>query len=274
MLSKTRSPQDLNPKLWTLLSTVVLILVVAGLSACRDRDAAPHQPDPAVTNATLLPTMISQQQNVVPASPSTETLNELTAKPALDPNEQALREAFDLNAQGRHEDALKEIDSVLEKSPQNINAYNLRGKIHTDMKLWNEARKDFEAILQIDDKNVPAKFNLSELKFMQKQYADARQGFVALESDGDWGDLASYRAFLCDLLTSQENTARKELDAFDEVGAMPSYYFGNLAWQVVHRRPEDARSWLNQAERIYEPQRAHLYSSSLEELGYLPLPPP
>jgi len=273
VLSKTRSPQDLNPKLWTLPSPVVLILVVASLSACRDRDSAPHHPDPAVTNATLFPTLISQQPNV-PSSPSTENLNELTAKPALDTSEQDLREAFDLNAQGRHEDALKEIDSVLAKSPTNINAYNLRGKIHTDMKLWNEARQDFEAILQIDGKNVPSQFNLSELKFMQKQYADARPGFLALESDGDWGDLASYRVFLCDLLGGQEDMARKELDAFDVVGAKPSYFFGNVAWQVVHRRPEDARSWLNQAEQIYEPQRAHLYLSSLEELGYLPLSPP
>ncbi len=58
------------------------------------------------------------------------------------------------------------------------------------------------------------------------------------------------------------------------MGGNASYYFANLAWSLVHQKPDDARSWLDSALRIYPPDKFNLYVRNLNELGYLPLPNP
>jgi hypothetical protein len=118
-----------------------------------------------------------------------------------------------------------------------------------------------------------AHFNLNEIVFMQKKYEDARPGFVSLEKDIIWGDLATYKVFLCDLFGGHEEAAQSELASFDKASDEPSYYYANAAWFLFQKRPDDARPWLDSAAGIYAPEKGSLYTSSLEELGYLPLPP-
>ncbi len=86
------------------------------------------------------------------------------------------------------------------------------------------------------------------------------------------GDLAAYKVFLCDLLGGHEAVARKELDAFNDIAAKPSYFFSNAAWSLVHRNVEDARSWLNSAANVYPSAKIAYYATCLRDLGYLPLP--
>jgi hypothetical protein len=117
------------------------------------------------------------------------------------------------------------------------------------------------------------KFDQAELKFMQKKYDDARPGFVGLQSDKDFGDFATYKVFLCDLFGAHQEVAAKELDALNQVGGNPSYYFGNAAWDLVHHKTNEASDWLRSAARIYAnaPAKIAQYTTSLRDLGYLPI---
>jgi hypothetical protein len=58
------------------------------------------------------------------------------------------------------------------------------------------------------------------------------------------------------------------------VGGNPSYYFANAAWDLVHHKPDEARSWLGSASDIYTPAKNGFYAASLFDTGYLPLKPP
>jgi len=184
-------------------------------------------------------------------------------------DQQTLRNAYQLAGQGKFDAALIGANAVLQAEPQNMFALSLRGNINTEKKLWDLAVKDYQAILQIDGKNSPAKFNLAEIKFRQKDYDGARPGFLDLGKDPDLGDLASYKVFLCDLFGNHEDVASKEFDAFNQVGGNASYYFANAAWDLYHHKPDDAMGWLNSAVRIYAPAKVNLYTSSLRDLGYL-----
>jgi hypothetical protein len=88
------------------------------------------------------------------------------------------------------------------------------------------------------------------------------------------GDFASFKVLLCDLLAGHEDVAKREFDVFNQAGSNPSFYFGNVAWYVIHKQPDQARSWLVSGIQIYAPRKVYLYTSSLKDLGYLPLPPP
>ena len=100
------------------------------------------------------------------------------------------------------------------------------------------------------------KFNIAEVKFVQKYYDQARPAFSEILNDkSDLADLANYKVFLCDLFGGHEDAAKKDLDVFNQVASKPSYFYANVAWSVYHKQVEDARSYLGSAEHIYTPQK-------------------
>jgi Tfp pilus assembly protein PilF len=147
-----------------------------------------------------------------------------------------------------------------------------RGNIYGEEKMWNEARNDYQKALTLDPQLMAPRLDLAELQLRQKQYDQARSSFAALVKDKDFGDLASYKVFLCDLLACHEAVASQELAVFDGAGENPSYYFGNVAWDVVHKDIDGARGYLRSGLRIYNRGKVNLYLCNLAELGYLPLP--
>jgi len=209
----------------------------------------------------------------VPA-PNSPPVSAIPDQPPADPVTLLLRQAFQLVQQKQFDAALDKVNAALQVAPKNSDAYGLRGNIYAQKGLWDQAWKDYHAALQFDGKNTKMRFNLAEIDFMQKKYDDARPGFLALEEDSDFGDLAAYKVFLCDLFGGHEELAAKELDAFNQVGSNASYYFANATWSLYHHKTEDGRGWLTSAVSIYALNKFKLYATSLVELGYLPLPPP
>jgi len=126
----------------------------------------------------------------------------------------------------------------------------------------------------MDPGNDGVRYDLADLKFKQKQFDDARAAFVPLQDnkDPELSDLIKYKIFICDLFAGHDDVAAKELDAFNQVGSNPSYYFGNAAWDLVHKKTDDAKGWLLSATQIYPVRKHLLYASILKQMGYLPLP--
>ena len=170
--------------------------------------------------------------------------------------------------------ALRSLTQAISLNPASTGAYVLRASIYSQRHQWKEAEADFIAAQKIAPNNVVLKFQVNEIKFMQKQYDVARPGFVALEKDPEMGDFAQYKVFLCDLFGGHEAQAKKELDVFNDAMCNPSYYFSNAAWSLFHKNIEDARSWLVSASHIYPVQKFAMYGQSLRDLGYLPIPEP
>ena len=252
--------------------TTLLFLALALVSLGRAQQPAPDQ-------LSLGP--ISPTTNSLATLPSSTSASALHSPPVngspspspADPLSLLLGQGLQLLEQKQLGAALAKANAAIQLAPQNANAYELRGTIYVEEKLWDQAAKDYQTALQFDAKNMQLKFNLAEIKFMQKQYDDARHDFIALEQDASAGDLATYKVFLCDLFGGHEDVAVRELDVFNQAGRNASYYFANAAWALYHHKTEDARDWLASAARIYVPGKARLYATSLINLGYLPLPP-
>ena len=206
------------------------------------------------------------------AAPAAATPAPATAAPAQDPTI-LLHEAMEALQDKQIDEALAKVNTVIQLAPQNVDGYGLRGGIYAEQKDWEKAIQDYQKILQLDPNNAQAKFNMAEIAFLQKKYDEARPGFIAMEKDPNLGELATYKVFLCDLFGGQADTAARELQAFEQVGSGASYYFAEAASSLYQKKPEDARGWLTSAANIYSPAKFKLYSASLFDLGYLPLPP-
>lgn len=231
--------------------------------------AAPTSP----TETNPLPVISDAQPPSTPAatSPSTVVSDSLAKSPETP--DQMLLEAYRSFTKGDLDGALSQANNVIKMDSGITKAYLLRGAVYSQKQDWDKAEYDYEVALLHDPGSAMIKFDQAELKFMQKNYDDARPSFVDLEKDKEFGDFATYKVFLCDLFGAHEDVAAKELDSLNQVGGNPSYYFGNAAWDLVHNKTGDASDWLKSAGRIYAnaPDKIAHYTASLTSLGYLPI---
>jgi Tfp pilus assembly protein PilF len=179
-----------------------------------------------------------------------------TSSAATEDKVTLLKEALQLRGQSNWDGAIAKISQFLQQDPQNMQAYVLRGDLYVKKKQWSQAEQDFVTAKKIDPQSSTARFDLAEIMLMQKKFDVARPGFRELEADKDLGDLATYKVFLCDLLGGHEDIAQRQLRSFDETGGSgASSYFAHVAWALFHNKPDEARSWLASAARIYTPQK-------------------
>jgi tetratricopeptide (TPR) repeat protein len=178
-----------------------------------------------------------------------------------------------LEHEGKYDEALAKATALVEADPKTIPPYVVRGHIYSEMSQWDKADADYQTILQIDPSNFAAQFNRCEIQLSKKDYDKARDGFFALEKNPDWGDLASYKVFVCDLFAGHELASRSEFETFNKAGTHASYYFANATWSFYHKQPDEGQSWVNSAERIYPHKAIYFYSATLVDRGYMkPLP--
>jgi hypothetical protein len=160
-------------------------------------------------------------------------------------------------------------DAIVSKNPSNVVGYLQRGNAYGNERKWDLSRADYLKALDLDPKCTTASFNMAELDFMQGHYDAARPGFLAIVNNTDFGDLAKYKVFLCDLFGGHEQVAARELAVFNQIGSEASYYFANVAWSLYHNKSSAAQSWWQSATQIFAPDKINLYAKPLIDLGYI-----
>jgi len=190
----------------------------------------------------------------------------------VDPASQAIAEAMIAMNKNDVDGAIAKLTEAIAANPKVSSSYVLRASAYYQKKDYTKAEADFKSALAIEPKNVVIQFNIPEMEFLQKHYDVARTGYATLTSDQQMGDLAAYKVFLCDLLQGHEAQAQKERDAFDTVRRAPSFYFANAAWDLSHKKNDDARGWLVSVTTIFPSSKITYYAMPLKDLGWLPIP--
>jgi hypothetical protein len=202
------------------------------------------------------------------AAPDSMTQQALPSATAMPPD--LLSSSSQFLADGNYEMAIRDASLAIHLDPHNAAAYEMRGSIYIEEKLWDRAERDY-AMAEKASPDIVYKYKLAEIKFLQQSYDDARPRFLALESDPRLGDLCVYKVFLCDLLDDREAAADKDLQALDQVTKNPSYYYCNGAWNLYHSRRAEAGKFFAAAGQLYDSSTQNLYVSSLVEAQRLHL---
>jgi hypothetical protein len=167
-------------------------------------------------------------------------------------------------AAGDDESAIRDASTAIQLDPHNASAYELRGSIYIEEKLWDRAERDYTSASKISP-DVVYKYKLAEIRFLAKAYEDARPQFAALENDSHLGDLATYKAFLCDLLGYHEAASLRDLADLDQRPHAASYYFCHAAWDLYHGQRAEGAKYFSAAGQIYDRATTDLYIASLME---------
>ena len=193
-----------------------------------------------------------------PATNSTEPAPPNTADTAQD----LIGKSTQHMADGDLDQAASEATMAIQLDPKNPSAYELRGSIYIEKKIWDRAERDYAKADQISPDSA-YKYKLGEIKFLQKAYGDARYRFALLQKDPRLGDLATFKVFLCDLLGGHESIAVQDLAAIDRGAKNPSYYFSHFTWGLYHHQRAESNAYVAAAQKRFDESTNNRYISSL-----------
>jgi tetratricopeptide (TPR) repeat protein len=180
--------------------------------------------------------------------------------------------AFDTN---NFPDALKDLDAIDARQPDLAESENLRGVIMMRQGIYDKAEAALHEALRIDSRFWNARFNLAEIPFLEKDWAEARNRFQELlssnasELQGEATQLIQYKILLTYLLEGKENMVDSILAKFELSPDTPAVHYANAAIALQQNKTKEAKDWMAQAEKNFSPQLNKLFAESLYEVGWL-----
>jgi len=159
--------------------------------------------------------------------------------------------------------------------PNQPQVLNLRGAILLEQQKYDEAERFFKQALKADPKFREAQFNLADVPFRNKDYAEARDRFQALLKQTPGGDknqaaqLINFRVFLTYLLEGKDSRAQKLMEQFQFSGDTPALYYAEAAWEFKHDNADKANDWITSARKIYPSASNAQYAAGFYDLGWL-----
>jgi len=180
--------------------------------------------------------------------------------------------AFD---NGNYVAALKELDGIDARKPDLAESQNLRGVILMRQGLYDKAEAALSEALRLKPEFWNAGFNLAEIPFQKKEWAEARKRFQALldsnaeELKGDASELIQYKILLTYLMEGNGAMVQSILAKFELSPDTPAVHYANTAIALKGQKLEDARTWMATAEKNFSPQLNKLFAESLIEIGWM-----
>lgn len=162
--------------------------------------------------------------------------------------------------------ALKKLESVDAKSPDDPFVQNLLGAAYTKKKDYATAQKYFEKALATQPGFFPAMFNVGELFFLQRQYAEALEYFLKMKGQDPRNELLQFKIFLCQLQLGKKEDAAKSLKGINYPGDTPAWYYGQAAWESKNGNNKKALEYVTGAQYIFGPKTA-LFDETFQDLG-------
>src|SRR5437870_3134070 len=183
--------------------------------------------------------------------------------------------AFDSN---KFPEALKQLDAIDARQPDLAASKNLRGVILMRQGKYDQAEAALQDASRIDPKFWNARFNMAEIPFLKKDWAEARNRFEQLLSSGE-SDLASeasqliqYKILLTYLLEGKENMVDSMLAKLELSRDTPAVDYVKAAVALQQKNQKEAKDWMSAAEKNFSPQLNKLFVESLYEVGWLERP--
>jgi tetratricopeptide (TPR) repeat protein len=183
--------------------------------------------------------------------------------------------AFDSN---KFAEALKQLDAIDARQPDLAASKNLRGVILMRQGNYDQAEAALQDASRIDPKFWNARFNMAEIPFLKKDWAEARNRFEQLLSSGE-SDLAKeasqliqYKILLTYLLEGKDNMVDSIQAKLELSPDTPAVNYVKAAVALQQKNQKEAKDWISAAEKNFSPQLNKLFAESLYEVGWLEKP--
>lgn len=190
-----------------------------------------------------------------------------TAPPSISRENKALIQAslVDFDAK-KYDLALQKLQTVEKSLPGDPFILNLLGAAYTKKKDYATAQGYFEQALSKQPDFFPAKFNLGELLFLQRRYAEALQYFGNMQQMDPRNELLQFKIFLCELQLGDKDAATAILKTIKYPSDTPAWYYAQAAWESKNGNNKKALEYVIGAKNIFGLKTA-LFDETFEDLG-------
>lgn len=168
-----------------------------------------------------------------------------------------------------NEKALELLTQAEQVRPYQIHCYNLRGSIYLKNKNFQKAQENFQKALQIEPQSQMLRYNLAQVYFDQKLYAESKKIFQQLNAENQNDQQIQFRLFLCNLLMNEQSSVGSFLASLKKDTETPLYDYCHAAKEFHNGNSIQAMEFVRSAFRDYSPEQNAIFSYSLVELGYL-----
>ena len=201
--------------------------------------------------------------------------NVAPTKAELEEMYNAAYKAFDAN---KFPEALKQLDAIDARQPDLAASKNLRGVILMRQGDYDQAETALQEAARIDPKFWNARFNLAEIPFLKKDWAEARKRFEQLLSSGqsdlakEASQLIQYKILLTYLMEGKGNMVDSILAKLELSPDTPAVDYVKAAVALQQKNENEANDWIKAAQKNFSPQLNKLFAESLYEVGWLQKP--
>ena len=174
--------------------------------------------------------------------------------------------------------ALKLIDESDKAAPNQPATLNLRGEILMQQGKFDDAETAFKKAAKLDPKLRDAQYNLAQIPFKKKDYAQAQDRFETLYKRIPGGEknqaaeLIKFKIYMTLLMEGKESRAHSMMEEFQFTGETPALYYAQAAWEYKHNNPQKAEDWTNSANKIYSPALNSVFADAFYDVGWLQRP--
>jgi Tfp pilus assembly protein PilF len=208
---------------------------------------------------------------ILPASNETPTV--LPAKEAVTPDTALIQHAVRAMQARNFDEAMKLLHDATSVNAKNQVPYFLRASILASRNDWPSAEKELLVAEAISVNDVDIEMFLGDVFFMEKKYDEARKRFAGLTHDKNRGDIALFKAYLCDILAGRNALAAKEIPIFDQHQERPSYFYAHAATDLAAQNRAEATGWLHTAAKTFGGPVIAPYLQPLSICGLMPAVP-
>jgi peptidoglycan/xylan/chitin deacetylase (PgdA/CDA1 family)/tetratricopeptide (TPR) repeat protein len=210
-----------------------------------------------------------------PVRKAASTSPEPVLKPAVAAIEEMYNAAYKAFDSNKFSEALKQLDAIDARQPDLAASKNLRGVILIRQGNYDQAETALLEAAKIDPKFWNARFNLAEIPFLKKDWPEARKRFEQLLSTDlakEATQMIQYKIFLTYLMEGKGNMADSIWAKLELSPDTPVVDYVKAAVALQQKNQNEAKYWINAAEKNFSPQLNKLFAESLYEVGLLEKP--
>lgn len=186
----------------------------------------------------------------------------------------ALLDVRKLASEQKYEEALEKIREAEVLKPDSPIIQNARGSVYTSMKDYERARQCFKAADALKPGTFEARFNLTELEYVQGNYESAAASFAAILASfpslqKEVRALVQFKIVVCRIKLNQIAEAEELVKkfAFAE-DSLPSY-FTQASFAAQKGDNATANGLLTKAQKAFNPGEIAPYVDALVEAHWI-----
>ena len=179
---------------------------------------------------------------------------------------------------GHHAAALKELDAIEARQPGLAGVRNFRGVILIRQGEYARAESALQEALAIDPHLWSARFNLANIPFLRKDWAEAGKRFAALrntvpsERAEAIAPLLDYKILLTVLFRKEEEKVGALLSKLKSHEKSPAFDYAEAALAFHRGERDEGKDWIATAEKDFGAAANELFRETFYEVGWLQRP--